>query len=188
MNMENVAPSRGKLLVSEPSIIGDDSFSRSVILLTEFNNDGVVGFILNKPLDYTLDQLVPEISQELEVYQGGPVETDNLYFLHNIPHLIPGSHLIGDEIYWGGDFHAVSQLINNGKIKGSEIKFFLGYSGWEREQLENELHGNSWVVVKNTDSKDLLSDNMHDIWKQKMKKLGGTYELWSNAPENPSYN
>lgn len=186
--MKNVTPERGNLLVSEPSIIGDDSFSRSVVLLTEFNTEGVVGFILNKPLDYTLDQLIPGISLKLEVYQGGPVETDNLYFLHNIPDLIPDSHLIEDGIYWGGDFHAVSELLNKGEITGDEIKFFLGYSGWDRTQLENELDSNSWVVVENTDSKNLLSDNMHDIWKKEMKNLGGEYELWSNAPENPSYN
>jgi putative transcriptional regulator len=186
--MKNVSPEKGSLLVSEPSIIGDDSFSRSVVLLTEFNKDGVVGFILNKPLDCTLDQLIPEITLQLEVYQGGPVETDNLYFLHNIPDLIPGSYLIEDGIYWGGDFNAVSDLLSKGSITGDEIKFFLGYSGWERNQLENELESNSWVVVENTDSKNLLSNNMHDIWKKKMKKLGGDYELWSNAPENPSYN
>ncbi|MEP0481165.1 MAG: YqgE/AlgH family protein, partial [Nonlabens sp.] len=98
------------------------------------------------------------------------------------------SHLIEDGIYWGGDFHAVSDLLKQGVITGEEIKFFLGYSGWERSQLENELDSHSWVVVENTDSKHLLSDNMHDIWKKKMKNLGGAYELWSNAPENPSYN
>lgn len=186
--MKNVTPERGHLLVSEPSIIGDDSFSRSVILLTELNTEGVVGFILNKPLDFTLDQLIPDISLKLEVYQGGPVETDNLYFLHDIPNLIPDSHLIEDGIYWGGDFSAVSELLKKGIITGDEIKFFLGYSGWDRNQLEYELKANSWVVVENKDSKKLLSDNMHDIWKNEMKNLGGDYELWSNAPENPSYN
>ncbi|MEN8817618.1 MAG: YqgE/AlgH family protein [Nonlabens sp.] len=186
--MKNIAPERGNLLVSEPSIIGDDSFSRSVVLLTEYNTEGVVGFILNKPLDFTLDELIPGISLKLEVYKGGPVETDNLYFLHNIPDLIPDSHLIENDIYWGGDFHSVSKLLNEGDITSDQIKFFLGYSGWDRNQLENELDSKSWVVVENTDSKNLLSDNMHDIWKKEMKNLGGEYELWSNAPENPSYN
>ncbi|WP_213523354.1 YqgE/AlgH family protein [Nonlabens sp.] len=186
--MKHIAPDKGTLLVSEPSIIGDDSFSRSVILLTESNKEGVVGFILNKLLNCTLDQLIPEINLQLEVYQGGPVETDNLYFLHNIPDLIPGSLLIEDGIYWGGDFDAVSDLLKKGTITSGEIKFFLGYSGWERQQLEEELNSNSWVVVENTDSKNLLSNSMQDIWKKKMKHLGGNYELWSNAPENPSSN
>ena len=67
--MKALAPNRGKLLVSEPSIIGDASFSRSVVLLTEYNNEGIVGFIINKPLDYTLNQLIPEIHQECFCFQ-----------------------------------------------------------------------------------------------------------------------
>ncbi|SCY01080.1 putative transcriptional regulator [Nonlabens sp. Hel1_33_55] len=186
--MKTLAPKRGKLLISEPSIIGDASFSRSVVLLTEFNSEGIVGFIINKPLDYTLDELVPEIHEEFEVYDGGPVSTDNLYFLHRIPDLIPDSHHIEDGIYWGGDFQTVSALINQNKIASNEIKFFLGYSGWERHQLQEELDSKSWVVTDNEDSAVVLSDEIHDIWKIKMRDLGDGYEIWSNAPENPSYN
>lgn len=147
-----------------------------------------MGFIINKPLDYTLNQLIPEIHQEFEVYDGGPVATDNLYFLHRIPDLIPGSHHIEDGIYWGGDFDTVSDLINQNKIQSDEIKFFLGYSGWENSQLQNELDSKSWVVIHNKDSSEVLSDEIHDIWKIKMRDLGDGYEIWSNAPENPSYN
>ncbi len=186
--MEALLPDRGKLLISEPSIIGDASFSRSVILLTEYNDDGIVGFIINKPLDFTLDELVPEINQEFEVYDGGPVSTDNLYFLHRIPELIPDSHHINDGIYWGGDFETVSTLINSNQIKNDQIKFFLGYSGWERNQLDLELLSNSWIVTDNVDSVKVLSDEVHDFWKIKMRALGNGYEIWSNAPENPSYN
>jgi putative transcriptional regulator len=186
--MKTLFPERGKLLVSEPSIIGDASFSRSVILLTEFNEDGVVGFIINKPLDFCLSELVPEITQEFEVYEGGPVSQDNLYFLHRIPELIPNSHHIKDGIYWGGDFQTVSTLINANKIRSEDIKFFLGYSGWEPSQLQQELDSKSWVVTDNEDSGLILSDQMHNVWKHKMRTLGGGYEIWSNAPENPSYN
>ncbi len=186
--MKALAPQRGKLLISEPSIIGDVSFSRSVVLLTEYNTEGIVGFIINKPLDFTLNELIPEIKQEFEVYDGGPVSTDNLYFLHRIPDLIPDSHHIEDGIYWGGDFETVSALINDNLIQTDQIKFFLGYSGWEQEQLEQELEANSWVVTDNLDSVKVLSDEVHDFWKIKMRDLGNGYEIWSNAPENPSYN
>ena len=186
--MAKIAPHKGKLLVSEPNIIGDDSFSRSVVLVTEYNQDGVVGFILNKRLEYTLDQLIPEIDAQLDIYAGGPVDRESLYFLHNIPELIPGSHLIEDDIYWGGDFSIVSDLIKNNQITGSEIRFFLGYSGWEIHQLEHELEGNSWVVCENTSASELLALDTYDIWKNHMRELGGEYELWSNAPDNPQYN
>lgn len=179
---------KGSLLVSEPNIIGDESFSRSVVLLTEYDENGIVGFILNKPLQFTLNDLVPEIELELPVFQGGPVEMDNLYFLHSIPDLIPNSHLIADNIYWGGDFQRVHQLISENKITGDEIKFFLGYSGWHKDQLLQEIKERSWVIKPNTSSELILSDEIHGLWKKEMLELGGSYELWSNAPENPSYN
>ena len=82
---------KGKLLIAEPSILNDDSFNRSIILLTEHNEQSSVGFILNKPLNYTIKDLIPEINCSFKIYQGGPVEQDNLYFIHKIPELIPDS-------------------------------------------------------------------------------------------------
>ena len=82
---------KGHLLIAEPSILGDLSFNRSVILLADHNTEGSVGFILNKPLDYSVNDLVPEVDATFTIYNGGPVEQDNLYFIHNIPELIPNS-------------------------------------------------------------------------------------------------
>ena len=89
--MIKVKPKKGQLLIAEPSILGDSSFNRSVVLLADYNEDGSVGFILNKPLEYSLSDLIPEISVEFKIYNGGPVEQDNLYFIHTIPELIPNS-------------------------------------------------------------------------------------------------
>lgn len=186
--MELKAPVKGTLLVSEPSIIGDASFSRSVIFLTEFDQNGAVGFILNKPMDCTMDEIIPEFDIPLTVYQGGPVEMDNLYFLHRVPHLIPDSHLISNGIYWGGDFKEVCSLFKEEKITSDDIKFFLGYSGWDQEQLNEEIDNHSWVLKNNQLDDELLSSNIHDLWKREMINLGGEYEIWSNAPENPSLN
>jgi putative transcriptional regulator len=49
---------------------------------------GSVGFIINKPLKYTINDLIPEVRARFKIYNGGPVEQDNLYFIHNIPDLI----------------------------------------------------------------------------------------------------
>jgi putative transcriptional regulator len=186
--MDYLTPDKGRLLISEPSIIGDESFSRSVVLITEFNDEGVVGFILNKKINYTLDQLVPEVSYEIDVFHGGPVDTDNLYFIHRVPHLIPNSHQIEDGIYWGGDFSTVADLLNEGKIRDDQIRFFLGYSGWTLGQLENEMEQKSWVIKENDSDQFLLSQDSDGIWRDSMRDLGGSYQLWSNAPENPQYN
>ena len=181
-------PTKGHLLVAEPSIIGDVSFNRSVVLLADHSDNGSVGFILNKILDFTLKDLIPEIKGDFKVYNGGPVEQDNLYFIHKIPDLIPDSIEIANGIYWGGNFEMVMDLISKELIDDKQIKFFLGYSGWDANQLDEELSSHSWVITINEDHKDLLEKPYNSFWKDKMLELGGEYMLWSNSPENPTYN
>jgi len=179
---------KGLLLIAEPSNLGDDSFNRSVILLADHTKSGSVGFVLNKPLKYTIRDLVPDIEADFTIYNGGPVEQDNLYFIHNIPELIPDSLEISDGIYWGGNFSCTRELINQGKIKSENIRFFLGYSGWDANQLENEMTANSWIISTNRDENTIIGKSTTDFWKEKIFELGGDYLIWSNAPENPTLN
>ncbi|KIX22083.1 transcriptional regulator [Flavobacterium sp. 316] len=186
--MISVLPKKGHLLIAEPSTIGDLSFNRSVVLLAEHNNEGSVGFILNKPLNYSINDLVPEIEAVFKVYNGGPVEQDNLYFIHNVPNIIPNSIEIANGIYWGGDFETTKTLINNGEISKNNIRFFLGYSGWETNQLEKELKENSWIIAENKLKSKLLSKSSQHFWKEKIIEQGGEYVLFSNAPSDPMLN
>lgn len=181
-------PEKGHLLIAEPSIIGDLSFNRAVILLADHNAFGSVGFILNKPLDYNLKDLIEGTESDFIVYNGGPVEQDNLYFIHKSPELIPNSIEISNGIFWGGDFSVVMDLINDDKISKGDIRFFLGYSGWDEQQLDNELQSNAWLVSENVYNNDIIAKPCNYIWREKMLELGGDYSIWSNAPENPSYN
>ncbi len=181
-------PKKGKLLIAEPALTGDVSFNRSVVLLAEHNDEGAVGFILNKPLQYDICDLVAEIKVPLKVFNGGPVEQDNLYFIHKVPHLIADSIEISDGIYWGGDFDKIVELINCNTITENDIRFFLGYSGWASLQLDQELTSKSWVVVRNEYQSDIIQKSTTAFWKEKMIELGGDYLIWSNSPENPILN
>jgi putative transcriptional regulator len=179
---------KGQLLIAEPSIIGDVSFNRSVILLADHTPDGSVGFIINKPLRYTIHDLVPEVQANFKIYNGGPVEQDNLYFIHNVPELIPESIEISKGIYWGGDFELTKSLINTGHLKRTNIRFFLGYTGWDAQQLEHEMAANAWIISENLYENKILGKSPTDFWKEKILELGGEYPIWSNAPENPMLN
>jgi putative transcriptional regulator len=179
---------KGQLLISEPSIIGDLSFNRSVILLADHDKEGSVGFIINKPLKYTINDLIPEVRARFKIYNGGPVEQDNLYFIHNIPDLIPNSIEISNGIYWGGDFESTKELINNGTIQKGNIRFFLGYTGWGENQLEEEMNSNSWIVTSNNYKNKIIGKSTTHFWKEQIMELGGEYLIWSNAPENPYLN
>lgn len=186
--MTILKPKKGNLLIAEPAIIGDISFNRSIVLLADHSHEGSIGFILNKPLEYSINDLIPEVEASFKVYNGGPVEQDNLYFIHKVPQLIPNSVEISLGIFWGGDFNRVAELISNNTINENDIRFFLGYSGWATNQLETELKANSWLVTENIYKKNIIEKDYEFFWKEKMLELGGEYSIWSNAPENPNLN
>ena len=82
----------------------------------------------------------------------------------------------------------MTELIQEGKLNNSDIRFFLGYSGWETNQLTSELLANTWILSENIHNKSIIEKVNTNYWKEKMLELGGDYSIWSNAPENPSYN
>lgn len=178
----------GTLLVAEPLLGMDMVFGRAVVLISDFNDSGTVGFVINKPLTYTVNDLVPDLECHFQVFNGGPVEQNNLYFLHTLPDLIPNSIEISDGIYWGGDFDEVKQLFSQQEIDKSQIRFFLGYSGWSKGQLEEEIENNSWLVFDNFHKNKIFEVPASELWKDKIAKMGGEYLLWTNAPENPILN
>ena len=178
---------KGKLLIAEPSILNDSSFNRSVILLSEHNDEGSIGFIMNKPSKYILSDLIPEIPSSLTIYNGGPVSKENLYFIHSVPQLIPDSIKITDGVFWGGNFETVHHLLLNNTLNEDNIRFFLGYSGWSKDQLQDELDTTSWIVIENQ-YKNLFEISDQSSWKDQLMKFGGEYKIWANAPEDFSLN
>jgi len=179
---------KGNILYADPTLNIDLNFNRSVVLIAEKNKLGTVGFILNKKSQYSTLDLIPELNENFIIYVGGPVEKDNLYFIHNIPHLIPNSIKIKEKLHWGGNFETVVDLINKKKINKSQIKFFLGYSGWNEGQLDEELKINSWIVSHELGLENIALKTSDLIWKNKLINLGGEYLIWSNSPENPQHN
>ena len=185
--MVALKPEKGRLLIAEPTILNDKSFKRTIVLLTEHTLNSSIGFILNRPLNYVLNDLVPEIDCDFTIYQGGPVEQDNLYFIHKVPQLIPNSVEVANGIYWGGNFDLLKELLIQNKLKATDIRFFLGYSGWGSNQLENELNTDSWFISEN-DYKNILTTNNESLWKEKLLQRGGKYKIWANAPSDIQMN
>ena len=178
---------QGQLLVAKPSILGDPSFHRAVVLLAQKNSESTLGFILNKPLDITLNTLLPEIETSFPVFYGGPVDPDNLFYIHNQGDHIQNSISIDDHWYWGGDFEDVVSKIQTQQLHPENIRFFMGYSGWAKDQLEDEMNSESWLVVS-LPKENILTMDPHAIWPKILYSLGGEYQVWANFPDNPNYN
>jgi len=183
---ENMAPRQGRVLISEP-LLNDSYFKRSVVLLTEHSENGSVGFVLNKPIDLTIQDVIKDFPEfDTKLYVGGPVGKDTVHYIHTLGELIPNSVHVKDNIYWGGDFDRVRELISEGLIQPSQIRFFLGYSGWSPKQLEGEIENNAWLISEVEGSWIMSPDQ--NMWKEVLNSLGNRYKIWTNCPENPALN
>lgn len=180
-------PAQGKILIAEP-FLADTYFRRSVVLLTEHNEKGSVGFVLNNPVAVKVNDVLanfPEIDSDVSI--GGPVGTNTVHYLHTLGDLLPNSVNVIDNIYWGGDFEVLKQLIERGAASVSQVRFFIGYSGWEPEQLDKEISEDSWIVSE-MKSSDIMKSVDKKTWDKALKSLGGKFRLWLNFPENPGMN
>lgn len=179
---------KGKLLVAETATYGDTFFSRTVILITEDTEEEVIGFVLNIPKEITLQDIFAEAKNNFRLFSGGPVEQDNLYFLHNMDDLKDKSQMISEGVYWGADFNSLAEIIEKRKVSRTDLRFFLGYSGWTKKQLEEELDQKYWTAIDNPFGEKLLKITPSEMWKELMKLLGDDHLLWANAPSDPIMN
>lgn len=183
----HIAPKMGHVLIAEPFLAGS-YFNRSIIILASYSEKGAVGFILNKKVDYPVEDLFVDFPDfDSEIHIGGPVGTDSIYFIHTLGDIIPGSLHIKEDLYWGGDFETLKRQIKLGLVHSNQVRFFLGYSGWDPGQLEEEIKENSWLVTDLAQT-DLMSIEENEMWVESVRSVGGRYSMWENFPENPSLN
>lgn len=178
---------KGLLLIAEP-FLKDENFQRSVVLLCQQDDDGSFGIQLNKKIDIDISYFLEELADyNLPVFDGGPVGKDHIHFLHQHPELIKGGEHLIEEIYWGGDYEAAVQHVKKGNINTNQIKFYLGYSGWGKNQLRKEMKHHSWLLTEATN--ELVFNTDHEmIWSNAIKRLGDDYKPMINYPLDPSFN
>ncbi len=175
---------KGNLLVATP-LLYDFYFGKSVIILTEHSEEGSVGLILNKKANKQVKELVPSFNDiDLPLFLGGPVNQDQLFFIHNNS-FVEETFSIGNGLFWGGNLQQVIDFINDGIISKDNIKFFLGYSGWSSMQLQNEINTNSWVITKPDNIYNILQNSDNSLWKSIVASLGKEYKKWFVFPTNP---
>jgi len=188
------SPEAGDILISNP-IMGDPNFERSVIYLSEHGDQGSLGFIINQPGEVYMEDIVEGFKgAQTPVYVGGPVEQTTLHFIYKTKNSFPvqealsNSLLICNDIFLGGDFEELKSWISLYGTQDIQIKFFIGYSGWAVNQLQNEIDQNSWVVVKKPSDGEIFENRDQSHWKEIMVRLGGRYKMMANYPIDPRLN
>ena len=178
---------KGNILISDPSLT-EQTFFKSVILITYHSTDESIGLILNQPTKIFLHEILNNVpSNHFPIYIGGPVAKNSIHFIHTLGNIITDTQEISKGLFWGGDFNIVLKLMSENKISRNNIRFFAGYSGWMKNQLINEIRENSWIIHQsNTNLSMEYSDQ--DLWSKLINTKKSKYAIWANMPKNPSLN
>lgn len=180
-------PERGRLLISEP-FLPDPNFERTVVFLCEHNEEGSLGFVINKPSILKPGDVLDDLSgQEGFIYIGGPVQQDTLHFLHRNAD-VEDSIAVRDGIGWGGSFEELLERITTGQLQTADVRFFIGYSGWGPGQLETELEAESWIVSDSVTDELVFDLDPDKIWREALSNLGGRFTVYSRYPTDPRLN
>jgi putative transcriptional regulator len=190
INLPTGNPVLGSILVAEP-FLREDYFNHGVISLIEYEQGkSAMGLVLNKTTGYTLGDAIEGILDEVDVpiYCGGPLSCDRLFYLHSLGNEFNGATRIADDLYVGGDFQQVKEYVNMGCETEGKMRFFVGYSGWEPNQLEEEIAKHVWAVAPKPANRELFREDGDSFWYRIVRLLGEPYRNWLYHPVNPQYN
>ncbi len=173
----------GQLLLAHPAL-REPTFRRSVILLSAHSGDGAMGVVLNRPLDRQLGEINTEFAfgplAGVPVYAGGPVEPEQL--------IIAAWQWLEEEsafqLHFGLEPERAMEMVG---LPGVTLRAFVGYSGWSKGQLENEMKHDTWLV--STVEGDILGQaDGTALWRQILGSIDPELKLLADEPEDPTVN
>lgn len=144
--------------IKSTSALDNTYFEDTSIYITEHNDRGAMGFVISRPFNRSLNELEEfKDSISFPLYEGGPVDQEHIFFLHMRPDLIEQGARIGNGIYLGGNFNQVLECLNSGTLGADHIKLFVGYCGWNKDELEAEINEGSWEITEGKNSDIFIS-------------------------------
>ncbi len=156
--------------------------------MVRHDEEGSIGFMLNQLTDWLVNELVEGFPvSSYPVYVGGPVSQNTLHYMHQISALKDSSMPITQDLYWGGDFDHLKDLVEAGEVAQSQIRFFIGYSGWTERQLDEEIKEQSWLI-SNRNPVNVMRYEEHLMWKALVTELGSPFKFLASAPIDPALN
>jgi putative transcriptional regulator len=137
-------------LVATSKIPGGN-FHQTVVLLIRHDRDGAFGLIINRPSHISASRIVPGLKirpkQDVELWQGGPVDPGSWFVLIRSSEALEGATQISGNLHISSDHDLLRKLLRKKKFKG-RFRIYSGYAGWASGQLEAELMRGGWKVVE----------------------------------------
>jgi len=166
---EKSAAKIGDFAISSP-MPGDPRFKEKVVLLSAFANEKLIGVIPNEKTNYTLSEIADRFEgAEYPIYLGGPINKEDLFYLHTLGEEIPGSKEVLPGLFFNGDIFgadltAIAEKIRLNLIPQDSIRFILGFAYWGVEQLAEEITICSRYLAPANINQVLFSDD--GLWKK----------------------
>lgn len=177
----------GDILIAKP-FLQDGHFKRSVLYLCEHNNEGSLGFVINKSHGLILRDIFPHLKNgNFQLFDGGPVSPNQLFYTHTLGSRLSDSQHVTNNVYWGGNFFELSEMIEKGNVSEAEIRFYIGYSGWGAEQLSAEIENDMWFT-KPADYNKLIKVNPEELWADELVKINPGFKAFTDFSFDPSMN
>ncbi len=166
-------------LIAMPSM-EDPIFGGTVVYICEHNDKGVLGVVINKPTDMTMEILFERIDLKIAeglhsnvvnepIMFGGPVQDDRGFVLHSPCERYSSSLTVTDEIAFTTSIDVLEAVANgNGPQR---LLVSIGYAGWSPGQLEDEIGRNGWLTV-GADAHVLFDLPIEERYTSAIKLLG----------------
>lgn len=161
----------GKLLVSARNLM-DPNFARTVVLLADFNKDGAIGLIVNRPAKVALSRLFPGLAQSpagaATAFQGGPVLAPGVVALLRSGTAGSGSRRIVKDVQLVTSRESIEEILAAGR--GANLfRVYVGYAGWAAGQLEAETAQGAWHVIDG-DADIVFDPNSDATWQHQIER------------------
>jgi putative transcriptional regulator len=174
MATDGLAPN---LLLAMPQL-EDPNFSRSVVLLCRHSDEGALGFIVNRPIQVSANELLSlesEVGRDvpLTVWEGGPVSQERGWLLCRESPPDGESLTVCDGIYMSSSQSHLRQVVagNPRECEPDRCRLLLGYAGWGPGQLDAELHASAWLMIP-VDRELVFGTPAEQIWERSIRSLG----------------
>jgi putative transcriptional regulator len=159
----------GSILVAKEKL-GDPNFAESVVLIVQYDREGTLGILINRPSDVPLSQVFPHIKRAPAdpVYMGGPVGiTVGQALLRLPPNADDVTHVL-DDVYVTASKKLIEKSVASG-AQSSKFRLFLGYAGWAPGQLETEVRLGAWSILKGR-SKIVFDGDPGSLWERLIRE------------------
>jgi putative transcriptional regulator len=176
---------QGQLLISAGGLF-DANFRQTVVLIGAHDARGAVGVILNRPLDFTVQDAIPTLAALVRsgeaVYEGGPIETNQAVVLvEAVNEALLNVPVFGSVGFVTGDVPLeVGTAVRRARV-------FLGHAGWGPDQLEDELAAGAWVV-ESALVEDVFTTAPRTLWRRLLERKGPPFDAAARIPFDPRVN